>query len=639
MVLTEIKDLSRLLIYFFYDKDGIVDDYVLHMIDALKPHCSEIMVVVNGKLSPDGRKKLEANVSHVLVRENIGFDVWAYKTALEYYEPDKINTFDEVILMNATIMGPLYSFSEMFDAMDQKDIDFWGLTLYHGAPFDPFGKIKYNYLPTHLQSHFIVVRNKMLTSIEFKNYWKNMPMITCYEEAVGWHEAIFTKDFEDAGYQWDVYIDTRDILKESYCPLLMTPLELIRDRRCPIIKRRSFFHEYFDFINMMNGEGGVLAYDYIRNHLDFDTDMIWENILRLQNQADIKRNMHLNYVLPTQVELVEDDAYLSKKIALVMHLYFDDLIEENLEHARSMPSCADVYITTDTEKKAKLIRKAFAKLPCNKLEVIVIENRGRDVSALLVATKEFIMDYDYVCFCHDKKVAQLDMGIKGKSFAYKCFDNILHNQIYVSNVLHTFESNSRLGILMPPPPYHADYYPVLGRVEWGVNFEPTRQLLEKMEINVPIDISKEPVAPLGTMFWFRPVALKALFAQDWEYKDFPKEPNEGDGSLLHAIERAYPFVAQSEGYYPAWGISDSFARIEITNLYFMIREMNKSTFQLYQPNTLYNLKQFMDNDFIENGNRLTFRQNFKTIMKKYTPKPIWNFLKKVYMKIKKQPTS
>ena len=52
----------------------------------------------------------------------------------------------------------------------------------------------------------------------------------------------------------------------------------------------------------------------------------------------------------------------------------------------------------------------------------------------------------------------------------------------------------------------------------------------------------------------------------WKYEDFPPEPNKVDGTLLHFIERAYGYVPQANGYYPAYIFSDRYARIEITNL-------------------------------------------------------------------------
>lgn len=635
MILSNKKEIKRLAIYFFYDKDGVVDEYIPYMLENLNKNISELLVVCNGKLTLESRVKLEKYTENILVRENKGFDVWAYKEGLETYGWDKLSEFDEVILMNFTIMGPLYPFKEMFDEMDRRDIDFWGITSYHRTPFDPFGTIKYNYVPLHIQSHFITIRSKMLKSIEFRKYWEDMPMVTNYEEAIGFHEAIFTKGFEDKGYKWNVYVDTSDLYKHSYGPILMSPLELIKNRRCPIIKRRSFFHDYNGFLDLNNGESTFEMMEYIKDNFKYDVNLIWDNILRTQNQADIKKCLQLNYILPSNISENVLAKNNDKKIALVIHIYFEDLIEYCFRYASSMPQQSHIYITTNTQQKKEAIEKKFAELNCNKLEVIVIENRGRDVSALLVATKNFIMDYDYVCFAHDKKVSQLDMGIKGEGFSYKCFENVLKNGSFVENIINTFEKNPRLGLLTPPPPNHSDYYPTVS-FEWGYNYEKTLELYKQLGLNIPICEQKEPIAPLGTMFWFRPKALKRLFDKDWNYSDFPEEPNGTDGTLLHAIERIYPFVVQEEGFYPAWVMVDTFAKIEVTNLNFMLRELNGVAFKMYGFNSHYGLISTMKYDIMQNQENNTaqtdaiIKKLLKEKIKNKIPKSIWKILKKIY---------
>ena len=47
MRLDQVKDIKRLVIYFFYDADGIVDRYVPYMLEDIKRNCSEIFVVCN----------------------------------------------------------------------------------------------------------------------------------------------------------------------------------------------------------------------------------------------------------------------------------------------------------------------------------------------------------------------------------------------------------------------------------------------------------------------------------------------------------------------------------------------------------------------------------------------------------------
>ncbi len=635
MILKDKNNVKRLAIYFFYDKKGIVDDYIPYFLEDLNKNLTELLIVCNGEIDELGRDKLLRYTPNILVRENKGFDVWAYKEGLEYYGWDKLSEFDEVVFLNSTIMGPLYPFKEMFDEMNKRELNFWGITTYHHLDFDPFGKCQFGYIPTHIQSHFIVVRQDMLKSGYFKDYWENRPMINCYEEAICYHEAIFTKLFSDKGYKWDVYVDTKDLMKFSYHPIILSPLELVKNRKCPIFKRRSFFHYYDEFLSLSLGNQSIDLYEYIRDDTDYNEDMIWENILRTQNQSDIKKCLHLDYILSGKY--LQNDTSVSKKVktALIMHCYFEDLIEYCFDYAQSMPSNCDIYITTDTEDKKYAIEKVFNNANCAKLEVLLIENRGRDVSALLVACKTFIMNYDYVCFAHDKKVAQLDQGIKGEAFSYKCFENILKNKIFVENILDEFEKNPRLGLLMPPPPNHADYYPTIS-FEWGYNYAITKELSERLNLQVDICKEKEPIAPLGTMFWFRPKALKTLFEYNWEYNDFPAEPNKTDGTLLHAIERIYPFVAQHEGYYPAWIMLDTFARVEFDNLYHMLSEINEISFKLYGFNSHYGLINTMkyalfqgDSNGVHEKDKI-MRRLFKDKFRSVIPASIWNGIRKVY---------
>lgn len=569
------NNVKRLVIYFLYDKQGIADDYILYMLNALKENNSEILLVCNGLLVDESRAKLEKIVDSIIVRENKGFDVWAYKTGIDSLGWDKLGEYDEMIMMNATIMGPVYPFQEMFSAMDAKDLDFWGITKFHKyEEGDPFGTIEVGYIPDHIQSHFIAVRKEMINSKAFQEYWDNMGPINDYRDAVGKHEAMFTMRFAQKGFKWDVYADIEGDFNNH--PILCAAEDMLIKKRCPIFKRRSFMQPYDNIISDTVGQSTIELYDFIKNHTDYDEDMIWQNILRLENMADVKKNMQLNYILSSKDSTVSEDLISNKKIALIIHAYFDDLLEYCCHYASSMPPSADIYVTVPNEKNKQSAEEIFSRLP-NKVKVMVIENRGRDVSSFLVASKSFIMDYDYVCFMHDKKVGQISPKSIGYGFSYKCFENLLASEDFVKNVIDTFENNPRLGMLMPPPPNHGDYYFTLG-LEWGNNYHATKKLADKLGLTIPISADKESISPLGTMFWLRPKSMKKLFDMDWEYEDFPKEPNNFDGTLLHAVERIYGLVVQQEGYYPAWVFCEHGASIEITNLNHMIRSLNTTMF-------------------------------------------------------------
>jgi rhamnosyltransferase len=565
MILNESS--KRLLIYFFYDQDGIVDRYVSCVLNDMKKNVTDILFVSNGKLEEKSYDAVAKIADEILERENVGFDVWAYKDALEHIGFDQLaEKYDEVVLMNYTIMGPIYPFSEMFDTMDAQDLDFWGLTKNHKVPCDPCGTLERGYIREHLQSHFIAVRRSVLKSDAFKTYWAEMPMICSYVDSVSYHETKFTHHFAELGYKWRPYVETTDLESYTYCPILFAPIKLLKEKRCPVIKRRSFFHDYTGTLSTTAGECGYELMRYLKENTSYDIDMIWENILRCYPMADIKNSLQLNYILPAEQK---KEKRSSSSIALVFHAYFLDLLESTSQYVNAMPEQADIYITTDTVNKKEQIEKHFSTHKFHKLEVRLIENRGRDVSALLVGVKDVVMNYDYVCFAHDKKVTQIATGSVGAGFAYQCLEGVLSSEAYVDNVVALFDENPRLGLVTPPPPFHANYFITVGDA-WGPNFDGTKELADRLGLNVPFKKESYPISPLGTMFWFRTKGMQKLFDCDWEYTDFPKEPNKSDGTLLHAIERIYNLVEQDAGYYSAYCVPSHLGSILMTNYNYML---------------------------------------------------------------------
>ena len=505
----------------------------------------------------------------MICRKNEGYDVTAYKEGILRPGFSKLCQYDEVIICNDTMYGPLYPFEEMFDSMKERDLDFWGITNFHEVPFDPFGTVEYGYLPKHVQSFFMVFRKSLTESQDFQKFWTGFPKIHGYEEAIGNYEAVFTKKFADKGYKWAVYADSEDLEGYTFDPLRDFPMYLVEEKRCPVIKKRSFYHEYGEALERSGGEATRDVLDYIDKNLDYDCGLIWKNLLRTQNMADLKKRLHLNYVLSSKV--VKKKVKKMPRIALVMHIYYEDLALYCRQYAESMPEGTDVYVTVPNEEKLAVVKEAFKDFPLN-LEFRLTGNRGRDVAPFIVGCKDIIDKYDLICKMHDKRVYQVTPMSLGHSWSYKCFENLLKNKILVENIISLFEENPYMGMIAPPVPNHGPYYPVTGKGEWGDNFAVAKQLAEDLHLTVDMNPAKEPVAPLGSMFWARTDALKPLFAHDWQYEEMPKEPIADDATVLHAIERIYPFCVQEAGYYSGWVMTDTYARVELDNWHYMNQE-------------------------------------------------------------------
>lgn len=551
-------------IYFFFDQDGIVDDYIPYLLNDLIKNIDELVVVCNGKLSEEGYKVFKKYAGEIIVRPNEGLDVWAYKAGLSYYGWDKIEEFDELVMLNHTIMGPVYPFYETFDKMKDRDIDFWGITKHNRMEEDIFGINPYGYMPEHIQSHFMVFRKKLLCSKEFQNYWDNFRKINNYRESVGFHESYFTKYFSDLGYKWEVSVDVCDLHDMSDNPGFYCIRELIEKRRCPIFKRRAFFHDYGQFLETTAGQVVYELYKYLEENKLYDTKMIWQNILRTMDHTEIAKNLHLNYTLPSKIVLNSETRSDSRKVALLMHIYYLNEFDKMIKYVKNIPVCVDVYITTQTDEKKRVLEEK-CKILSNKVEISLVKNRGRDVASLMIKGRELVSQYEYICFVHDKKVTQDKPGSIGEGFAYNCYENALGSKEYVENVISLFEENKRLGVLCPPKPVHGPYILCLLGT-WEKNYYNTVELLKKLGIDVPMDKYKVPIAPHGSCFWFRTNAVRKLFEYNWDYEDFPEEPLPIDGTISHAIERCYAYVAQDAGYYTAVAMTDEYSRIEYTTL-------------------------------------------------------------------------
>ena len=232
--------MRRLGIYFYFDKDGWVGDFAPYYLKKLKQFCTEICVVVNQPITYEGYNKLVNCCDVLLVRENKGFDSWAYKYALNYYGFNKIKEFDEVLLSNFTCYGPIYPFEELFNKMDNCDCDFWGINR-HPEIEMYLTKSKDSYICEHIQSYFINFKKTIINNELFELYWETLKPVNNYNEAIVNHELRCTKFFEEKGFKSSVYMNFN---KYKYYKLnssvLLCNEQHIHDRN-PIVKRKIFF--------------------------------------------------------------------------------------------------------------------------------------------------------------------------------------------------------------------------------------------------------------------------------------------------------------------------------------------------------------------------------------------------------------
>lgn len=276
-------DTKRLCIYFFYDKEGVVDDYVIYYLQKIRERYNEICVVVNGLLSEDSEKALHNITNRLIVRDNEGFDAWAYKEALESYGYEYIReNFDEVLLNNFTVFGPIGgSFLPMFEKMDSRVCDFWGHCRYYPAPNQ---RVKNFPVPEHLMSYFIVFRKTILITSALQDYFNSLAPIVSYDEARLHHEFRLARFFETRGFISDAYISSEVNSTKISCN---TPVydawRQLKEEHSPLLKRKVLF------VSGNKSEFKIADINkivkYIHKHHLFDLRLIFKNLIRTKSFA------------------------------------------------------------------------------------------------------------------------------------------------------------------------------------------------------------------------------------------------------------------------------------------------------------------------------------------------------------------
>lgn len=564
--------MKRLGIFAFYDKDGIVDDYVIYLLESIKDYLDDLLIICQGEVCAAGRKRLEEMASNVYCTQKNGSDAVSYKAAMtQCLGWEQVRLYDEVLTFNDSFFGPIYPFSQIFDVMDERACDFWGLT-YQAEMFDYFSGTG-DVLPDYVHSYFMLYRRRVLESSAFREYWDKLQESDCTERRTVRHEQFFTRYLEEAGFTWDTYAGVSEYHSKepgSNCnQLYYLACELVRDYHCPMILKENFRIKHMSMQSGNTGEDTANAFQYIEEHTDYDTNLIWSHILRVYNIAQIKDALHLDYVLPWKLAEQEPDRHMRDKTAVIAHLYYEQLCTVCMQYLKQVPKGIRIYIATSNSRIAEMAEKEFQSAGRTELQVLPVPNKGRDMGTLLIACKDLFKEYEYICFVHDKKTkASVGPATIGKSFFYNMWENMLKSSAYIENILKLFEQNCRMGFLAPPQPIHAEFFSAIGR-EWHSDYRNTVKLADRLglKVNLSEDI---PCFALSNTFWCRTKALMPLMNYGFTYDDLPKEPMPEDGTISHAIERIYPYVAQSEGYYSGIVMNTDYASLQNTNLHFYL---------------------------------------------------------------------
>lgn len=230
-----------------------------------------------------------------------------------------------------------------------------------------------------------------------------------------------------------------------------------------------------------------------------------------------------------------------QRVALHVHIYFEDAAHDIAEGILNIGRPFDLFITTDNTAKAKkFVERVRSFGLVEKLSVIETRNMGRDIGPFLVEVAPRLMDYDIVGHIHTKKSETVDWGGNWRRHILR---NLLGSTDGVRSIFELLSKEDGYGILYPAAfPLIADF------VDWG-GLRERVQLIARELFHIDVGLaSQKPEFPVGNMFWARIDAIRPILSYRWSWSDFEEEHGQVGGTLAHCIERMWGIIAETRGF-------------------------------------------------------------------------------------------
>lgn len=224
--------------------------------------------------------------------------------------------------------------------------------------------------------------------------------------------------------------------------------------------------------------------------------------------------------------------------AVVVHLFYLDLLDDLAAHLDALPFAANVFISVPQDIPVDWALRLRERLP--HAYILPLPNRGQDIRpfyVLLPLIKQ--LGYRQACKLHSKKSPH---RVDGARWRNQLWDGLIGTRA-AARALAGFNAGETIGLFAPDASLTelADPEINLGNRPW----------LDRLLPRLHPGRAKGDyrlLFPAGSMFWFRPAALPSLAELGLSEDDFEVELGQLDGTLAHALERLFGLQALSSGY-------------------------------------------------------------------------------------------
>jgi lipopolysaccharide biosynthesis protein len=518
-----------------YDLENKVDPTFKVLLDCLLNTCYKVILVTTSNLNPS---EIPQGIT-TIQRPNFGYDFYSYRVGID--EVERQGGCDHLLLVNSS-----------FFVLNNEKLNATFLTiLKYLEKFSVVSLTASNQITWHFQSYLIGLRGEVLTAEWFKNWREGIAPTNSKMDAILAYELGLSRAVIESGIAATAIFEPTPVEKSTALTSWRAWQQAAGESTLNDDYNATHFNAY-----PIAERHGIVKVELLRNNPhSFDINWV-EGMTSSASFKDIT-----NYIARSRdaYQATEDGltalatkrggltsfrkistgplARKGVRVAVVVHLFYIELLDEIGQYLKNIIEPFDLYITTPFEEYIPTIID-YCEPIAQTVMIAVLENRGRDMAPFLALHRAKLLDpYVAVLKLHSKKSGYSG---KGETWRNKLLDELCGSYQSVQKTISLL-SKGDVGIVGPH-----DFY-LKNEHFWGGNRSTVHRILNA--IGIKQKIGDIPLGFFGgSMFWFAPKAIKLLHEIPENMLIFEDEDGQRDGTLAHAIERIFSNVATHSNF-------------------------------------------------------------------------------------------
>lgn len=181
-----MSTVRRAIIYANYCRGSRLAGFIPGALEEYRRHAERLIFVTTSPLGSADSAVVRRRCDLLIERPNVGFDFLSWKEGMRAV-PDA-GEYDEIILVNSSVIGPFAPIDEMLAALTALPADIVGLSQNWQC-----GR--------HLQSYFLVFKKPVIRSGDLTEFLDGIRQLSDKAEVVSRYEVGLTSFFESRGYR------------------------------------------------------------------------------------------------------------------------------------------------------------------------------------------------------------------------------------------------------------------------------------------------------------------------------------------------------------------------------------------------------------------------------------------------------